>query len=57
MKLFLCRPYWRHLFEPFPKGLVHQVHKWTVGIVLVEHTEPDGRLASEHHEGHILYPR
>lgn len=50
MKLYLCKPYPRHLFEKFPKDFKHQIHKWTLGIILIDHIEPDGTMASENHK-------
>ena len=28
----------------------HQLHKWTMGIILIDHIEPDGKMASESHK-------
>ncbi len=54
MKLYICKPDLGHLFQRFPGGLTHQIHKWTAGILLVDHTEPDGRSAAEHHADLVL---
>ncbi len=54
MNLYICKPYPKHLREKFPKGLTHQVHKWSMGIILVDHTEPDGTTAIEHHKNYII---
>lgn len=55
MKIYICKIYPKHLVEKFPKDFIHQIHKWSLGIILIEHIEPDGRKASEHHKGHILF--
>jgi hypothetical protein len=56
MKIYICKPYWRHLLERFPTDIIHQIHFWTAGILLIEHKEPDGRMASDHHKEWILIP-
>ncbi len=49
MKIFICKPYPRHLFEKAPLDFKHQVHKWTLGVILIEHIEPNGEMASKEH--------
>ncbi len=50
MKIYFCKPYLRHLFEKAPMDFKHQLHKWTMGIILIDHIEPDGKMASESHK-------
>lgn len=52
--LYICRPYFQHLFQNFPTDLIHQIHKWTAGIILVDHIEPDGSVASLSHKPYII---
>ena len=54
IRVAICRPYWKHLFQKFPSDWKHQLHKWTAGMVLIDHKEPDGRSAFESHKDYIL---
>jgi hypothetical protein len=54
IKIYICRPYWRHLTEKFPLDFKHQIHKWTAGIILIDHTEPEGKSAKDHHIKYII---
>ncbi len=52
--IYLCKPYFKHIIERFPIDFVHLVHKFSFGIILIEHIEPDNRLSSEHHKQYII---
>ncbi|MDP1695427.1 MAG: hypothetical protein Q8L29_00765 [archaeon] len=54
-KIFICKPYPKHILEKFPLDITHLIHKFSFGILLVEHIEPDKRLASQHHKEEILF--
>ena len=54
-KVYICKPYPKHIFQKFPLDIVHQIHKLTFGIILIDHIEPDGRLASAHHKDYVLF--
>ncbi len=49
MSVYICKPYIRHLFEKPPLDFKHQIHKWTLGIILIDHIEPNGEMASKKH--------
>jgi len=55
MEIYICKIDLKHLVETFPKDFIHKIHKWTAGIILIEHQEPDGFLASEHHKDVLLF--
>ena len=48
--LYICKHYFKHLLEKMPYDFKHQVHKWTLGIILINHQEPNGFWASSHHK-------
>lgn len=54
MTIYICKPNLRHLFQQFPKDIKHQLHKWTAGVILINHLEPNGLRAADLHRKHIV---
>jgi len=53
MRIYLCTPS-LDIFKKAPFDWFHTIHKWSCGIILIDHIEPDGRKASWHHRKHII---
>jgi len=54
MRIFICRPD-LHQHQYFPRDLVHLLHKYTLGILLIDHLEPSGAWAASTHAPYILF--
>jgi len=54
-KLYICKPYFKHLTEKVPYDMKHLTHKWSAGMILFDHIEPDGHFASDKHSDFILF--
>ena len=54
MKIYLCKPYFKHFFNMKFIDIKHTIHKLSCGIILIDHIEPDGYLASKQHKNYIV---
>ena len=55
MKVAICIPDFRHIIEYAPRDFVHLVHKWSGGMILIDHEEPSGDTAFNLHKTEVLF--
>ena len=55
VEICICKPYWRHLTEKFRRDFKHQLHKWSAGMILINHKEPNTMTAKELHADYVLW--
>jgi len=54
-KIFLSAPTWGDFRNTKCIDFAHTIHKLTFGLILINHIEPDGRTAEEHHKKAIIF--
>lgn len=54
LNVYLCKPAFKDVFRKVPNDLKHNIHKWSFGTILIDHIEPDGNTAVQHHHDYVI---